>query len=348
MTRLRSSWPSVGWRQVFAMGLAVVCSNACAASSGTPFSEDGDDNAVSGAGAGGNPMGPSVDNRDSERVNPGSSKPVVCDPHTGACSCITIGMLGRLPSYGAVPGQDDTAALQAWLNEKSTAAVDVHTRDTELTSAFLHQYDVLILQALEDREGGPYWTYSSSEIDNLQAWVENGGGLVSLMGYGAQSAEIEPTNQLLSFTGMSYNLDDILATCPNDCCYCVGSSVPATGWNSDHPISANITAVGAFHGRSINATQESEIVALQDGDVIGATVQIGQGRVFVFADEWVSYTSQWTGEGVANDCSGDPNNPCYGTSAESIYQVPQFWYNALLWVSGNPECFRIEERSIIL
>ena len=104
---------------------------------------------------------------------------VVCDPVTGECSCIRIGMLGRLPSYGAVPGQDNTAALQAWLNEKSTAEVDVHTTAVALTPEFLGQYDVLILQALEDQEGGPQWSYTPAAAANLEAWVRNGGGLQS-------------------------------------------------------------------------------------------------------------------------------------------------------------------------
>jgi len=147
---------------------------------------------------------------------------------------------------------------------------------------------------------------------------------------------------------MSYNSDDFLYTCPDGCCYCVGNSVPASGWDAAHPISANISAVGAFHGRSVNPGPDGEVVGSQEGKVIGATVQLGQGRVFMFADEWVSYTSQWTGEGVANDCNDDPNHSCYGTSADSTYQVPQFWYNAILWASGDRPCFSIDDLSIII
>ncbi len=273
---------------------------------------------------------------------------VVCEPETGACACIAIGMLGRLPTYGAVPGQDDTAALQAWLNEKSTAEVEVYTSHNPLTPEFLVQYDVLILQALEDREGGPYWSYTPSDLANLEAWVRNGGGVVTMTGYGGRPEEIEPTNQLLAFTGMSYNGDDTLTTCPDSCCYCVGNSVPASGWDPAHPVAANIGAVGAFHGRSVNPGPDGQVVGSQGGMVFGATVEVGQGRVFMFADEWVSYTSQWTGEGVANDCNSDPNHSCYGTSAATSYQVPQFWYNAILWASGDPPCFRIDESTIIL
>ena len=119
--------------------------------------------------------------------------------------------------------------------------------------------------------------------------------------------------------------------------------MPATGWNEAHPISADITAVGVFHARSINVPENAEIVASQGNTVYGATVQLDAGRIFMFGDEWVSYTSQWTGEGVSNDCNNDPNHSCYGTSPGDTYQVPQFWYNAILWASGDVECFNTQE-----
>jgi hypothetical protein len=68
----------------------------------------------------------------------------------------------------------------------------------------------------------------------------------------------------------------------------------------------------------------------------------------MFTDEWVTYTSQWTGEGVGEDCTTyDVNHTCYNVSAETSYQVPQFWYNAILWASGDPTCFTIDEPSIV-
>jgi hypothetical protein len=256
-------------------------------------------------------------------------------------------MIGRLPTYGAVPGSDTTAALQEWLNVKSTATADMYTKKPEFTSAFLGKYDLLIFQALDDSEGGPFWQFSESEITSLQTWVKNGGGILTLTGYGNQAGEVDPTNKLLSFTGLSYNKDDIVTSCPNDCCYCVGNSVPITGWNRQHPISENITAVGAFVGRSINVSKNAETVVSEGSTVLGATVQVDKGRVFMFADEWVTYTSQWTGQGVVNNCSNDKYNPCYGTTTATLYQVPQFWYNAILWVSGDRDCFRIDEPTII-
>jgi hypothetical protein len=278
----------------------------------------------------------------------GHDREIICDPTTGECTCVNIGLLGRLPTYGAVPGQDNTAALEAWLNEKSSAVVVTHTTDVAITPEFLSQYDVLILQALENQEGGPYWDYEGQEVVALRQWVEAGGGIISMMGYGAVANEVNPTNTLLSFSGFSYNGDDILYECGlvPVCCHCLGSSVPMEGWNQNHPISANINSVGVFHGRSINAPAEAEIVAEGEGGIYGATLQWGEGRIFVFNDEWVSYTSQWTGEGVDDDCMTDTDDVCYGISPDTQYQVPQFWYNAIKWVSDR-ECFTIDEPTIV-
>jgi hypothetical protein len=338
---------SVAWRQLMTIGLALLVASACAQGktvkstqpyNSLPSASATEDGAIfTFAG-------------DAGRVAPNNATTITktCDggyTDSGQCICLRIAMLGRLPTYGAVPGKDDTAALQAWLNLKSTATVDTYTKKVELTTNFFAKYDLLILQALEEREGGPTWPLTSNEIANFESWVKKGGGVISLTGYGNQASEINPTNQLFSFTGLSYNPDDVITT-PNSCSYCVGSSVTIKGWNTKHPISENIKAVGAFHGRSINVPVNGEVVISEGEKVLGATVQVEAGRVFIFADEWVTYTSQWTGEGVSTDCSLNQYNPCYGISADTLYQVPQFWYNAILWTSGR-DCFKIDEPTII-
>jgi hypothetical protein len=259
---------------------------------------------------------------------------------------------GRLPSYGAdPPGSDTTIAFQNYLNSKSSANVSVVTQYTPLTQEFLANYDIIILQALEDREGGPYWQFSASDIANLQAWVEAGGGIMSLTGYGGRVEEVNPTNQLLAFSGLSYGTADIYGTCPDSCCYCAGNSVPVDGWQGSHPISAHMTRVGAFHGRPVMAPADAATVVSGGGSVLGATKQVGQGRVFFFFDEWVTYTSQW-GTAIPSgvdraSCIDDPNHMCARRTPDVDYTVPQFWYNTLLWLSGDRECFHIDDPVIV-
>ena len=276
----------------------------------------------------------------------------VINPGSGGASggsnplCVRIGMFGRPPTYGAMQGgSDNTDALRSWLNAhvKAGTTVDVVATETELTAELLGKYDVVIVQALEEREGGPYWSFSAGELAAFEAWVRAGGGVIALTGYGAQSQEVEPTNQLLAFTGLAFNTDDAFASCPDNCCYCAGSSIPVLGWHPEHPLAANITAVGAFHGRSI-AASDAALVASQGTAVYGATQQVDAGRVFFFFDEWVTYSSQWSqasgAGGFTPDAScSDPNNVCNGRTPAIGYQVPQFWYNALKWATDNAECF---------
>jgi hypothetical protein len=259
-------------------------------------------------------------------------------------TCVRIGMLGRKPSYGA-DGGDDSDALYTWLNGhvKAGTSVDVVTKKPALTADFLGKYDVLILQALQDAESSPNWTFSAAELGAFEAWVRGGGGVIALMGYGANTQEVVPTNQLLAFTGMSYNEDDVLGACTDqvngqDCCYCTFSSTPVRGWNPVHPIAQNVSAVGAFHGRSVLAA-DGDVVLSDGAQVYGATKQMDAGRAFLYFDEWVAYSSQWSGMKMPNASCFDMNNACFGHTPDPEYQVPQFWYNALKWAASDAGCF---------
>ena len=115
-----------------------------------------------------------------------------------------------------------------------------------------------------------------------------------------------------------------------------------------HPIAENISDVGAFHGRSITAGAGSEIVASTAEGTLGATMQVDAGRVFMFHDEWVTYNSQWTGAGLPTSCLyNDPGHECNNKSPANDYSSAQFWYNSILWASSNPECFTIDDVTIV-
>jgi len=281
-----------------------------------------------------------------------------CDAE-GNCSCINIGMIGRNGSFGAVPGMDGISALEAWLNTNSSAAVQSHLTKPTLTTEFLANYDVIILQALETSTDpevvGTQWQFSAEESAAFEAWVRAGGGVIALSGYGSFPEEAITTNAFLAFTGLQYagltgpGDTALEGSCADECCYCLGNSIPSAGWVAAHPISANLTeAVGAYYGRSLATSAGAETVATQGTKLLGATVQVDAGRVFMFHDEWVTYTSQWDGTDLENDCRyGDPNNACNDIHPTLTYQVPQFWYNALKWASGNVACFDIRDPDII-
>jgi hypothetical protein len=259
------------------------------------------------------------------------------------CTCIRIASIGHAGIYGAcgVNGNDGTGAFENWLNTQSTATVDTYaTAKPTLTPSFLAPYNVIILQWLRDVPDaggeGSLWKFSPDEVSALAAWVNAGGGLVTLSGYDGDGQEVTPLNTLLSFTDMSYNQD---STYGNDCTgsSCWGGSCGLTGWNTTSPIGAHLMAVGIANGRSISVAADAGYAPVVDcpcpgGHDCAVHEDIGKGHVFAFTDEWVTYTSQWLG---TSPCA---SSSCTGMTAADDFQVPQFWYNAIRYASEATTC----------
>ena len=265
------------------------------------------------------------------------------------CPPFKLAVIGKPGKWGANPGGDPDAALQDWLNSNSagTAQVDNFTNRTTLTPDFLAKYNVIILAGLaEDSNNGPWWTFSADEVTAFRAWVENGGGVISLSGYSGNSAEIAPANQLLAFSGIAYRPDSVSGTCAEaKTCNCTRSNT-LSEWNRTNPVvgplATGMTFVGYQTGRSISAPSDSHVAATIGGNsnaLVGKVV--GNGRVLVYGDEWVTYTSQWTGAGIPSDPS------CAGYLPQDKYQIAQFWYNLIRWSQPAAACFMIIGPNII-
>jgi hypothetical protein len=229
---------------------------------------------------------------------------------------------------------DSTTAFTDYLNAQSSANVDLYTARPMLTADFLNKYDVLIVQWLVDGvsngSGTGYWSFSSAELQALKSWIEAGGGLIALTGYDASTGEVTPLNQIVqAVTDMSYGTADVLGTVSSSN-YCLGESDPLGGWVQSTPIGRHINLVGAFHGRPINLGPAGTVDCRDSTYVYAAHEDVGQGHVFLFADEWVTYTSQWFGIGAQGNCAD--------ASADVVYQVPQFWFNAISYASQATEC----------
>jgi hypothetical protein len=334
-----------------ALGCGAIVAAACAGVQSGAMS-DGSGGGHGGAGGSGGPRGiggaRGLGGRD---ASAGDARAERCDD-AGDCKCMNIASLGKVAHYGG--NSDSTDAFQAYLNAKSNARMTLLPNRTPITPELLSGFDVVILQALEDSEYIGFWTYSQDEIDALAAWVKAGNGLIVLSGYGGNADEVDPDNQLLAFAGITYGKADTFASCPDNFCYCTDSSVPFSGWQPASFIAANMVApsggtgaVGVFHGRPITCTDgpdgagACEIVAADpSGAIVGVAKTVGQGRVFVWTDEWVTYTSQW---GATNTHGPD----CNGHTAGEIYDVPQFWYNVIRWVLPTASCFNISDPIVI-
>ncbi|AUX24269.1 hypothetical protein SOCEGT47_048060 [Sorangium cellulosum] len=295
-----------------------------------------------------------------------AGQPATCDDD-GNCTCITIASIGHEGVWGPC-SSDSTTALQNWLNTQSTAQVDnYNTEKPALTPEFLAKYDVILLQwmvtkGVQNDDGEP-WQFTADEVNALEDWVNNGGGLIALSGYqcngqGCTIHDVTATNQLLSFTDIQFNADSVLdpaqSACPN--CNCWGGPVPVGGslpgsvgtWNQDSPIGKNIQSVGAYVARSIRSTTAT--VDCTDGtNNFAVHEEVGKGHVVAYGDEWVTYSGQWLGTAACLNPQmyTDPNSPCYQRSAAQIFQISQFWYNALKYAASSVECFTIEDPVII-
>lgn len=355
------------------LGAAAACSSAASSSTGAAAAGGSTGFSVGTGGRtnnnGGTDPGFHQDTSTGGSVLPqnDAGRPLRCDDQ-GNCVCLTIAEIGTAGQFGASPGADGDVAFQSWMNnpDNSNAHVDLYKSKPTINADFLAKYDIIVLQALTDNSsGGPYWTFSKAEQDALSEWVNNGGAIISMTGYSAMTQEVDPTNTLLKFSGLSYNTDDVGVD--GDCtlypadtamygnqpiCWC-GTAINVWDWNtsdsdiraiSNHDSSVSKFQVGAYHGRSINAPNDAHVAATlsANGKKINAAVGqiVGKGRVFAWFDEWITYTSQWTGEGLNADNKKNPM--CQGALPNQAYQTSQFWYNMIKWSVPDAACFQIK------
>lgn len=267
------------------------------------------------------------------------------------CKPVRILSIGQPAKYGAASGNaDNTDAFQAFMNGNTngTATMKMLTTFTPITGLNLDDYDVIILQALYSNPYDPngLWVYSDADAAALYDWVNNkGGAIISMSGYFSGTAvEIQPLNKLLAPFGISYGSDDTYNS--NDCpppslCYCAYGSIPFDNWTNQVPaITKNLQKVGIFLGRSIKCSgADCQVVAKNNvdlnaqSDIVGVAKVVGNGRIFSWGDEWVTYTSQW---GLTPDPQYDDpvkSAQCVGHTPMTSYTVPQFWYNVFRWVA---------------
>lgn len=271
----------------------------------------------------------------------------------GTPICLSILSYGQVGTCGGQNCPSD--AFQNFMNTYSknldngtTSTMKMVTARTTLTDEFLSHYNVIVLQALEENPYTGLWTFTSAETEALKRWVtEKGGALITMTGYGSNQTEVQPLNQLLQFSGISYNTPDIYNACLDNKCYCRSDSVPFSNWSTTCPDCATLTKglsgkqVGVWWGRSINCTgSECQHFAKDpDGTTIGVAKVVGKGRVVAWADEWVTYTSQW---GLVAG-KYDSNAECAPYLPKTAYAVPQFWYNAFSWSQPDMQwCFTIQ------
>jgi len=214
----------------------------------------------------------------------------------GVCDCIRIATLGEPGRWGSGD------VFSAWLGSRAVQGA-VALGSEVITEELLAPYHVIVAEdvSIVGRE------YGEDEIAALSAWVEGGGGLMTLIGY-ADATEVQNVNRLLAPFGVGYAPEQILSRVG-------GQTIAITEWER-HPVTDLITAVGVDNGYPV--TGEGLVYAREQGYDVGIATEAGMGRVSVWGDEWITYDSEWVDR--------------------TDYQVERFWLNTIKWLTPPFEC----------
>jgi hypothetical protein len=215
-----------------------------------------------------------------------------------------IGEAARAPRGKAIgifgsAGAYDEGALLAFLQASSFEVTRVEMISSRLSGRTLAAFDIVIVDRLSR-------TFGAEEAETLAAWVHRGGSLMSLAGYVNDPGDWQRQNSLLAALPIHYAPGLIR----------MGDFGYATEF-SEHPITLGLRSVPFWGGYrvAIAGTCEgpTQAVASIDGAPVAAACQHGEGRIFVWGDEWVEYSSQWT----------------------STADVQRFWQNAIGWLAAT-------------
>ncbi len=209
----------------------------------------------------------------------------------GLCDCLQIGVMGN-------PGSLASSSFQAWLEARGTSVTRFGLDGTPLTAGQLAAFDVVILDRLVR-------DYSAEEAALLRDFVAAGGGVMAMTGYDGSGADRTRPNGLFVGLGVEY-LSDL-------------RNGPVTMFDS-HPLTeglSSVTFAGGYRVGEIMGTPgtRTTVARLADG-AAGVAVELGEGRAFVWGDEWIQFDSQWS----------------------SMPQITQLWVNVLSWLGPRDRC----------
>lgn len=206
----------------------------------------------------------------------------------GICDCLVIALLGA-------PGSNPSSQFVEWLTMQGTSSERI---DPALVDDMvLAPYDIIIIDRLT-RE------YGAAEATAFVDWVEAGGGLMAMTGHTSDPtiAQTWP-NGILGGFGIVYQ-GPLL-------------NGPVTDF-LPHPITMGLTSVTFAGGFEVAETVASttELVAQLPAAPIARTREVGEGRVFVWGDEWIEFDSEWS----------------------TMPEINQLWVNALDWLRPAGLC----------
>lgn len=197
-------------------------------------------------------------------------------------------------------GSQASSQFEAWLSQGGVGSLG----DQTITTSLLAPFSVLIVQNIDQNH-----TYTTAEAQALHTWVESGGNVMTLTGYGGAN-EPSNVNTLLAPFNMQYTTKLVLCGC--------GVPLGITDW-VNHPITTGIKSTGFDNGYEVIGTGGSTLASQLDtgGDhhVLRAAT-VGAGHVVVWGDEWISYDTVW----------------------KDFPQTITFWQNIIDWFAPQAGC----------
>ncbi|MFZ5892714.1 MAG: hypothetical protein ACOY0T_16765 [Myxococcota bacterium] len=224
----------------------------------------------------------------------------------GVCDCLNIATLGQIG-----PWSNGGNVFASWLDARSPMGA-VALDDQVLTEELLRPYQVIVALHVgtmevknDDRTAAAHHAFSDAEVEAFHGWVKNGGGAMSTIGYfGDESKEVVNINRLLSPLGLGYS----------------PTKLDLNGFVNDwmqHPVTMGISNIKTDNG--VEPDDMGTTLARGSNQRLALKVsEVGQGRVVVWGDEWITYDSEWA----------DTENQ----------QVELFWVNILKWLSPPNRC----------
>jgi hypothetical protein len=213
-------------------------------------------------------------------------------PSTGA----SVSRAKSVAIFGA-PGLQDGSAWLGFLRDYPLAVTRIDMISSHLNDRTLAAFDIVILDRLSRN-------FDADEASALEAWVRGGGSVMSMTGYVNGNEDVDRANSLLAKLPILY-LPGLLEH----------QSFAQVSTFTPHPTTTGLGHLPFFGGYRVELVGTcdgpSHVVATIDSTPVGVACQHGAGRVYVWGDEWVEYSSQWA------------------PSADA----PKFWKNVMDWLT---------------
>ncbi|MBN2194544.1 MAG: DUF4350 domain-containing protein [Polyangiaceae bacterium] len=221
--------------------------------------------------------------------------------------CTQVGFVGA--------DQSDSSSAPdlfvGWLEERGAIVTRIDAT-ASLSPATISPLHVLIVGNMTARadEGSPY---TADEIAAVEAWVNDGGGLVTLAGYTGNEQAAAPADSLLEPLGLGYDYEGRGSGVFGDGEPPMVATVPE---EATHETVDEVTSLGVYFAYPVTGT--GTVVLEREETALAMASEVGQGHVLACGDEYSTFVNRW--------------------EDQSELEHEAFWTNVLDWMTASLGC----------